>query len=167
MASPVVALVVSGLVTASCSTSGLSFKQDERVTILAPADRAEVRLPVTVRWKVNDFEVTGPTDAPKRGAGYFGVFVDRSPQPSGKTVDWLVADDVECKSQRACDDPGYLAARGIFTTSDTSFTVTRLNELRRDGRRELHEVIVVLLDGKGRRLGEGAFVAEFSLDRSR
>lgn len=160
------ATLAAGLLT-SCSTSGLSFREDTRVRILAPADRAEVSLPVTVRWEVRDFEVTGPTPAPGRDAGYFGVFVDQAPPPAGKTLRSLVAGDRECQAPGSCAGAAYLASRGMHTTTDDSFTVTQLPELRRDGRRELHEVVVVLLDGRGRRIGEGAFSAEFFVDRSR
>jgi hypothetical protein len=37
-----------------CSTRGLAFVEDERVDVVAPADRSDVALPLTVRWTAGD-----------------------------------------------------------------------------------------------------------------
>ena len=74
------ALLLSALAPA-CGVEGLNFVQDDRVTITAPRDRAEVRLPVTIRWKAEDFD------------GTYAVFVDRAPVPPGETLAWLARDD--------------------------------------------------------------------------
>lgn len=150
-----------------CGTSGLSFVNDERVAIVAPVDRSQVRLPVTIRWTVRDFAVTGPTKAADRNAGYFGVFVDREPQPPGETFAHLAKNDATCRVTPGCPDTGYFETLGAHATTRTTFTITELPERPEQERdlREFHEVNIVLLDGSGRRIGESAFGVEFELER--
>jgi hypothetical protein len=135
---------------------GLAFREDTRVEMIAPPDRAEVTLPVTVRWT---------SRAPVRR---FGVFVDRAPQPPGKPVAWFARDDEACRGTPGCPSAAYLAERNVFTTTRTSFTIERLLDTQRDvQRREFHEVTVVLLDDAGKRIGEGAWTVEFQVTRDR
>lgn len=156
------------LVGSACGVSGLSFVQDDRVEIVTPEDRSQVRLPVTVSWTVRNFEVTGPTGSADPDAGYFGVFLDVAPQPPGEPLEWFAEDDRQCEVTPGCPDEAYFAARGIFATSETSITIERIPEIvRPDERRfrEFHEVVVVLLDGRGQRIGESAFTVDFELER--
>ena len=147
--------------------NGLAFKTDERLTITFPRDRAEVTLPVTARWTVHNFEVTGPTPAAKPNAGYFAVFVDRAPQPPGERFAWFAKDDRRCLPVDGCPDEKYFTDRGVFATSGTSFTVESLPSTVPTGstRREFHDLTVVLLDGSGRRIGESSWFAQFQLKR--
>ena len=164
-----VALVVALLfLLPSCGVNGLNFEQDERLTITAPADRAEVRLPLTMTWDVTDFEVTGRDGATRDDAGYFGVYVDRAPQPPRKTQAWLVRDDPGCRQTPGCPDEAYLAQAHIYSTEERSFTIDRLAQPSSDAprRREFHEVTIVLLNGRGERIGESAFVRQFEVDRT-
>lgn len=62
---------------AGCSTRGLAFVADDRVEVLAPSDRAEVTLPLTVRWRAEDLPA---------GAS-FAVAVDASPPRPGELPD--------------------------------------------------------------------------------
>jgi hypothetical protein len=151
----------------SCGVTGLNFEQDERLSITAPADRAEVRLPLTVTWDVTDFEVTGRDGARRDDAGYFGVYVDRAPQPPGKTQAWIVREDPRCRQTPGCPDETYLAQAHIYSTEKRLFTIDRLPQPSSDAprRREFHEVTIALLDGRGRRIGESAFIREFEVDR--
>jgi hypothetical protein len=150
-----------------CAVSGLSFRIDDRLQILRPADREEVSLPVTIEWDIDDFEVVKPDGSEDPGRGYFGVFVDRAPQPPGETVEWFAKDDDSCRVEDGCPDKQYLADRGVHTTTETQFVVETLPPPPSDqvARRELHEVTIVLLDGNGRRIGESAFTAEFEVQR--
>jgi hypothetical protein len=164
-----VALVLATLVLASsCGTNGLNFREDERLEITAPDDRAAVRLPLTIEWKVTDFDVTGPDGAQRDDAGYFGLYVDRAPQPPNHRQTWLVRDDPECRRLPRCPDRAYLDAQYIYATDRTSFTIDRLPQPRSDAprRREFHEVTIVLLNGAGERIGESAFIRQFEVKRS-
>lgn len=162
------ALVVAGAVLAlsGCGIRGLNFVEDERVQIISPPHRSEVMLPVTVRWSVEDFEITGPSGDEGGDAGYFGVFVDRAPPAPGQSLTSLVADDPVCKATPGCPDEAYLAGQRAYTTSNTHFTIERVPELTDDRTREVHEVTIVLLDGKGHRIGESAFRVEFYVRRA-
>lgn len=153
-----VALVLAlALVGSGCGVSGLAFRQDDRLSFVTPEDRAEITLPLTVAWEVEDFEVG-------TSAGSFAVFVDRAPQPPGKTLDWLARDDDTCRVEDGCPDEQWFADRDVFRTTDRELTIEQL-PARSDDRRELHEVTVILLDEQGRRVGETGWTLEFQVAR--
>ena len=161
-----VALVCALVSLWGCSVSGLNFSQDKRVVITTPVDRAKVTLPVTVKWQHHDFKVTGRDGNRRVDSGYFGVLVDRPPQPPGKTLAWIVRNDQFCRQDPTCPNDEFLARFGINSTTQTSFTIENLvDPTPEDDRREFHEVIVVLLNGRGERIGESAFSIEFELER--
>jgi hypothetical protein len=145
------------LVLPACSRlDGLAFREDTRVDVVTPRDRAKVTLPVTVRW------------ASKATVPRYGVFVDRSPMPPGKRLDWFARNDEACQGTAGCPSTEYLAERNVFSTTGRSFTVERLLDTQRDvQRREFHEVTIVLLDAGGRRMGESAWSVEFQVTRDR
>lgn len=152
------ALVLAlALVASGCGVTGLAFRQDDRLSFVTPDDRAEITLPVTVRWEVEDFEVG-------EGAGSFAVFVDRAPQPPGKTLDWLARDDDTCRTEDGCPDATWFATRDVFPTIEREVTIEQL-PARSDDRRERHEVTVILLDEEGRRVGETGWTLEFQVAR--
>ena len=151
----------------ACGMRGLNFAEDKRLTITAPDDRAEVTLPVTITWRVRDFDVTGGDGSDRRDAGYFGIYVDRAPQPPEKTQAWLVRNDERCRSTPDCPNVAFLAQRDIHSSIDASFVIDRLPQpsSQAQRRREFHEVTIVLLNGRGERIGESAFVRQFEVDR--
>jgi hypothetical protein len=156
------------VVASGCGVRGLNFKDDKRLEFIAPGDRAEVRLPVTVRWTVSDFDATGADGSQRRNAGSFGVYIDRTPQPPGEQQEWLVRNDQMCKNDATlCANVDFLAQRDVHTTTDTSFLIERLPLPSGDAerRREFHEVTIVLLNGRGERIGESAFVRQFEVNR--
>jgi hypothetical protein len=154
------------LLLAGCVPQGLAFRVDKRVTITAPEDRAEVTLPLTVEWSVRDFTVTR-SDSAVGGddAGYFAVFVDRAPQPPGKSLAWIARKDRSCRPTDGCPDEEYLASRGIYSTTDTHITFDQLPRPANDKRKERHTLTVVLLDPSGHRLGESAYQVDIVLHR--
>jgi hypothetical protein len=162
------AALVAVLGLSSCGVQGLNFRQDERLVITAPEDRAKVTLPVTVSWRVHDFTVTGNDGSSLTDAGYFGVYVDRAPQPPEQTQVWLVRDDPNCQGVVRCATRSYLAQLNVFSTSRQRFTVERLPAPTTNAprRREFHDVTIVLLNGRGQRIGESAFTLQFEIDRS-
>ncbi len=119
------------------------FRQSDRVQIATPANHATVREPVTVAWDVKEF-------APPRD-GSFAVFVDRDPMPAGESLGYFAAKDRD----------------GIHVLAATSLRLDQLS--RRAGvdpaEQDHHDVTVVLLDQQGRRIGEYAAYAEFTVDR--
>lgn len=163
---PSVACLVAGLalVATSC-TSGLAFVQDRRLDITQPKGNKKVSLPLTVRWTVHDFRVTGPDGNTAPDAGYFGIFLDRTPVPPGKALTWIARDDRTCARTPGCPDAKYLNDRHVYFTTNTEITFTLLPDLGAVGGHEAHEVTVVLLDGQGRRIGESAWYSTFHYDR--
>ena len=153
------ALVTVAVLTSSCGVSGLGFRQDDRLSFVAPRDRSKVALPITVEWQVEDFHVGD-------GAGSFAVFVDRAPQPPGRPLEWLARDDDLCRRTDGCPDERWYADRDVFRTTDFELAIERL-PARTDDRREWHEVTVVLLDEHGRRVGETGWTLEFQVERER
>lgn len=171
MTNMVLRLAVSTLLAVTlsgCSFTGLSLVVDDRLTFVTPADREAVELPVTIEWEIEDFTIARDTavDSARGHAGYFGVFIDRTPQPPGEDLLWFAEDDEDCQRDPDCPDEDYFSVRGIHTTTETSFTITRLPRPIDDRRRELHEVTVVLLGPDGRRIGESAWTIEFEVVRS-
>ncbi|HVF20490.1 MAG TPA: hypothetical protein VNA14_09635 [Mycobacteriales bacterium] len=161
-------LVAVTLATATAcgfGTDGLAFTNDDRVTITQPADRERLRLPVTIDWTVEDFGITQPGLGRGDDQGYFAVFVDRSPVPAGKTLAHVARDDRSCRRDDGCPDADYLADRNVYTTTRTRLVIDTLAKTARDGRREFHDVTVVLLDSDGRRIGESAWHVRFELER--
>jgi hypothetical protein len=149
----VLVAVASGL--AGCGTHGLSFRLDQRVTMLQPAEHAKVRAPLTVEWRSQGFD---------RATGSFGVLVDRTPPPPGKTLGWLFRNDDTCGTT-ACDDAGYRLQRGVISTRASKVVLEEILTVgaRDDGAG--HEVTVILLDSAGRRVGEGAWSRRFRVVR--
>ncbi len=159
-------LAALSLLSSGCIQQGLAFRVDDRLKIESPKARSEVALPVTIRWTVKDFTIAGPGSVPAgKDSGYFAVFVDRSPQPPNKTLAWTARKDRTCRPADGCPDAEYLAARNIYTTTDTSITFEQLPRPSDRNRKERHEVTVVLLDPSGRRIGESAFFVDFTVKR--
>lgn len=161
------ASVASVAILSSCAVQGLAFKQDGRIEFVAPGYREKVTLPFTIRWSVADFELTGATGSAAPNAGYIQVLFDKDPQPPGEGVDYFARNDVSCREADGCPDRHYLAQRGIFTTTDTFFIVRALPpapgvDLNR-GEPDIHDVILVLLDGQGRRIGESVWWNTFEV----
>lgn len=163
-------LLVASIVLPACSTSGLSLTVDDRLTFVRPDDRDALTLPVTVEWRMEDFDISRTPSADGGSSadrGYFGVFVDRPPQPPNESLAWFAEDDQSCQLDPDCPDEEWFATRGIHTTTETSFTIELLPRPADPDRRELHEVTVVLLDADGVRIGESAWTVEFEVERSR
>jgi len=139
-----VATLVATVGVAGCEQQAMLFRNDHRVNITSPSTFATVGLPLTLRWSARDF--SAPRD------GHFEVFVDRSPQPPGKTIE---------EEFPAAD------RAGIYTTDSIQM------ELKAFGRdpsappaeRDHHELTVILVDPQGRRISETAGFVEFDIRR--
>jgi hypothetical protein len=164
-ANPLAPMLMILLATSACTTQGLAFVQDRRVEIVAPGYRELVEFPVTVDWEVESAELE---DELASGVT-FGVFVDIDPQPPGEPMEYFARDDQQCLDSPSCPDAKYLGDRGIRTTSETEMTFETLPigpgvDLER-GDPDFHEVIIVLLDEDGVRVGESAWRITFEIDR--
>ena len=147
--------VALSLLLGGCATSGLSFVQDDRVTITAPKANTTLKLPFTLRWTSDDV------------SGTFAVFFDRSPMRPEQTLRDLVSDDDPCNTTTECPDAQWLADRQIYVTSGPTLRVETLPDRRDSARgKDRHDVTIVILDDRGRRAGESAFTREFIVERA-
>lgn len=156
------------LVSTACRVNDLSFRQDNRVEIVSPEDRATVALPFELRWTVSDFDVVGADGSASKRKGYFGVLLDVSPMPPGESLDYFARDDESCKRALGCPDKMYLSDRNVFLTKQTSFRVDVLADSRptdRPSAPDDHEITIILLNGKSMRIGESAHRVTVVVDR--
>jgi hypothetical protein len=147
-----VVLAVAALAPA-CSAEGMAFREDRRVDIVEPSDRAEVRLPVRLRWTAED---AGP---------YFAVFVDRAPVRPGQSL--RAVTDESCSRTPGCPDAAYLRDRHVYLTEGHSLRLDTLpppGTSQRTGAKDRHEATIVLIDRDGRRMGEAAYTVEFTVE---
>lgn len=154
-------VALAACVLTGCSTSGMQFRADTRVRIVAPANEATVRLPVTIRWSAQDLTAPAGTS--------FAMFVDRAPIAPGESVDSLASGDRPCQRTPGCPDENYFNRRHVYTTDKSAVTLEGLIDTRppsRPGALDRHEVIVILLDSTRHRLGESFYRVDFNVDRS-
>jgi hypothetical protein len=146
-------MALLALAVPACSGQDLAFRTDERVEIVRPSDRSEVRLPVRLEWRAELGE-----------GAYFAAFVDRAPIRPGQSLS-VLADDA-CDRTPRCPDLQYLRDRYVFVTERTSLVLDTLPQKggsTRTGARDRHEATIVLIDPDGRRIGESAYTVEFSV----
>lgn len=135
--------------------------------IVSPAQHAKISLPVRLAWKTKNFKVVERSTSERTDRGYFGIFVDRAPQPPGEHIEWFFERESSCEPVTICLTPDRLAAEGIFTARRASFVfadISRRPDAAR-GQQDFHDVTVVLLDPGGRRIGESGDTVFFRLDR--
>ncbi len=154
------------LFATACTTEGLAFIQDRRVQIVSPGYRELVDLPVTVDWEVVDDDL-----ADNLGSDIlFGVYVDIDAQPPREPMEYFARNDPPCLESPTCPDTRYLRDLGIRTTFGTEMTFRSLPLAPgvdpERGDPDFHEVILVLLDEDGARVGESAWRITFEVERS-
>lgn len=160
------AALSAGLAGCGFGFSGLQFVADKRLHITAPRSLALVHVPVTLRWRISAFTITGPHRGPaSERTGYFAVFVDLAPVRPGQTLRAVAAGDPACLRTPGCPNPTYLAARGVYTTTQTSLTLSNIPPVNSYQQIQLHEVTIVLLNTDGRRIGESAWYIDFRLSQ--
>jgi hypothetical protein len=146
----------------------LQFRVDNRLDFVSPEPRAEVKQPVTITWRMDDFRVVSPDSAepPSRESGYFAIFVDRAPVKPGKTLRGIVGGEDYCRQNPKCTSRAELRQYGVFTTAETSYKFPRLPDLlSNDEDVQLHSFTIVLMDTAGRRIGESAWRLELRIPR--
>jgi hypothetical protein len=115
---------------------GLVFHDDGTIKVTAPSDNAKVHLPVEVQWRQQ-----AGTSPPAQWA----VFVDRDPPAAGSAL----------PRERS----------GIVVTGRTSLELSQLSP-RSTGTKEernLHSVVIVMLDDRGRRSSELSGFVQFEV----
>jgi hypothetical protein len=158
-------LCLVAVTTAGCNVSQLQLRNDHRLSFESPKARAKVVAPVTISWTMRDFRTAGLDGTHSTSSGAFAVFVDRAPMPVGKDLRWLSRNDLSCKRDPRCPDKQYLADEQVFVTTDTSLTLDVLPRAADGVGDEQHYVNIVLLDGRGHRIGESAWYRPFTSKR--
>lgn len=155
------------LVTGCANLGNLQFRADHRLRFVTPRSESQVHLPVTLVWHMSDFTVVAPGSQPaSRHAGYFAVFVDQSPIRPGASIHSIGSNDPSCRHKSGCPDAGYLAQLQIYLTTTTQLRLDAVQPLAGDPHRvQTHRAVVVLLDTRGRRIGEASWSITFKLAR--
>lgn len=146
----------------------LNFRVDDRLHFVSPDDRSTVARAFTVTWTMDDFTVLPEGSAPPtRDAGYFAVFVDRTPIKPGQTMKSLFTDDQACQRDPKCPTRGKLAELGVHTTTNTSVRIAQIGDITGDKERlQHHYVTVVLMDTAGHRIGESAWELDVRIPKA-
>jgi hypothetical protein len=147
-------LVVVG---SSCTMSGVSFARDQRLAIVSPPDNAAVTLPFRLSWTATELV----------GRYRFLVVFDRSPMRPNAALRSLVAQTDPCRQRPDCPDELWLAQNNVLVTDGSSVTIESLTDTRQNAHSvEEHHATVVLIDkATGRRVGQRAWIREFSVER--
>lgn len=158
------ALWLAVLTLSGCG-SELALEPDDRVRFLAPPEGSRVTLPLVVRWSADParFKTTGFDGSADDRRGAYAVFLDSAPMLPGRHLDSLADGDRLCETSPGCPDEAWLADHGVHLTTRPELVLRGVPRRggRRTGRLRRHEVVVVLLDGRGRRIGEGAWRRAF------
>lgn len=158
-------LAAVSLLLGGCVAEGLQFTNDDRLSFASPSPRAEVEVPVTITWTMDDFVATGLDGGSDEDAGAFVVFVDQAPMPVGEDLTWVARDDADCERSPRCPNRRYLSEQGIFVTNKPSITIETLPLVSDGVGNEQHYVNVVLVDGEGLRTRESAWFLPFETER--
>jgi hypothetical protein len=165
------AALVAALSLSGCGLThlqDLNFRVDKRLHFVAPNDRATVHRPFTVSWTMKDFRIAAKSsEPPTRDAGYFAVFVDRSPIKPGQTMRSLTTDDQACQADPKCPDRAYLEGINVYETTATSLRLTQVSNVNGDKETlQHHSITVVLMDTAGHRIGESAWELDVRLPKA-
>jgi hypothetical protein len=145
--------------------SDVELERDGRVRFLAPPEGARVELPLVMRWSVEPehFRATGFDGSRSGRRGLFAVFVDSAPMRPGQHLDSLADRDRTCRASPGCPDRAWLTEHGIYLATRPELVLrgvpTGSGRRVPGGRR--HQATLVLLDGRGVRTGEGAWIRSF------
>jgi hypothetical protein len=166
----IVLAVVVGVLASGCGLThlqDLNFRVDKRLHFISPESRSKVHQQFTVSWRMDDFTVAAPgTGPPSRDAGYFAVFVDKTPIKPGQTMKAVASGDQFCEQSPTCPDRGYLREHLVFTTTGTSLHLPLIPSIVNDkSSLQLHTLTIVLMDTAGHRIGESAWQLDVRLPK--
>jgi hypothetical protein len=158
------AVLIAAAAALSLSSCGGELERDDRVRFLTPPEGARVTLPLVLRWEAEGFRARGFDGSRTDDRGVYAVFVDSAPMRPGEHLDSLARGDRTCEATPGCPDRTWLADRGVHLTTQPFLALQGLpskgGRSAPGGRR--HQVTVVLLDGRGVRVGEGAWTRSFT-----
>lgn len=162
--------LVAVLTLTSCGIThlqDLNFRIDKRLHFVGPAARSTVHQPVAISWTMKDFTVEAAGSAPpSRDAGYFAIFVDKTPIRPGHTMKDVATGDPFCQRTPGCPGKQYLADHLVFTTTDTQFKFPLVPNITGSSEHlQLHTFTIVLMDTSGHRIGESAWELDLRIPK--
>jgi hypothetical protein len=145
----------------------LSFRVDNRLHFTTPKARTKLHQPVHVAWTIHGFRVVpAGREPPSRDAGYFALFVDRTPIKPGQSMRAVGSGDRACERDPKCPDAAYLEQHEVYTTTELSMTLPQIPNVVGDKEKvQHHRVTVVLMDTSGHRIGESAWELDFRIPK--
>ena len=164
------AVAVSVALLSGCGITNwrnLSFRTDDRLHFVTPKNRSKVHQPVTVTWTIHDFRLAAAgSEPPSKDAGYFAVFVDRTPIRPRQTLKSVANGDRFCERDPKCPDASYLEQHQVYVTTATTVTLPQIaNLLGTHDKVQRHTITVVLMDTAGHRIGESAWQLDLRIPR--
>ena len=160
-------LLLAPLLLSACDTSNYAFKVDRSIKIVQPAARADVLLPVTVRWTDSHPPPRLRVATRDPNAEYYAVFMDRTALGPGKRLSSLLDDKNVCHPSDGCPTTAQLRDLRVYLTAIPSLTIEFVADRRASRRgdsKDVHEVAVVRMRGD-KRVGEAAFLQTFFVKR--
>jgi hypothetical protein len=160
------ALALVGMAV-GCDTSNYAFKVDKSISIVEPAARADVSLPVTLRWTDEKPPAAARVAPSDPQAEYYAVFLDRAALAPGKRLISLVEDEDLCRQTSGCPSTQQLSDLRVFLTATPSLLLEFVADRRASKRgdsKDVHEVAIVRMRGD-KRMGEAAFLQTFFVKR--
>lgn len=156
------AVLVTTVCAAGCTTTGLAFRRDDRLQLHDFPDRSHITVPHRIHWTFAGTLASQSTGAPGVAAA-FGVLIDWTPPPPGRSLESLLSSDPACRGPLGCPD-GYLAQNRIYVTTATTFDIVDVpTGSVRTEQRTFHELTIVLVDAEGRRVGETSAWTRFRI----
>lgn len=138
--------ITAGLLTGCAGP--IDFSADSSVHITTPSPLSVVSLPMTVHW-----------DAPP---GRYAVFVDQAPISPGRTLRQLAGK--ACQGKANCPGAAYLQTIGVYVSSTGHVVIPGVPVLGSTNGHEphpTHTLVLVRIDGGGRRVGAAYWESEF------
>lgn len=143
--------------TTGCRASGMIFTKSSGFRIVSPSSFSSVSLPLTVSWTEG---------APFQSGDKFAVFIDRGSIGIGDNVRSLIPKS--CREVSTCSQDQYLQQQDVYVTTSASLNLPTLPSTSLTGHssgKEDHEIVVVVLDGSGHRVGEQYASVDFVYNR--
>lgn len=139
---------------AACGAIPRQLVQDSHVVIVSPRSMTTVATPVHLRWQASGLPA----------GTRFAVFIDTYPLRPDASLRSLVPAGDPCLTERGCPNAAWLRTRGVLLTSAHQVEITDLptpGGLESQSPLPVHQIVIVLVDAAGRRVGDMAYSVEF------
>jgi hypothetical protein len=157
--SSALSILAVGVLGGACAQAP-RWTPSDAIAFESPSDLQLVDTPLEIRWRGGDGV---------RADDRFAVFVDRAPIRPGQNLRAVAGSDESCEQAPGCPDDEYLRVRGVYVTDQESLQlpfVSELSGIDAQGSASVHQVVLILVDGQGDRIGEHAATLSFRVPDS-